>query len=186
MCFGSRVLGRIWALNYPGCIAGSTRARLAASLSWVVRRALFGTRAAWSQRWSSGLEVWRSGGLPQLQRNRPPEITGTGGTDGPLSCGEGIPYTHSCGIHEEYVLTVVSKCHFPCVCVCVCVCTISLCGLKRGWHGSRHVNHLVKKSNCNRAAWLWAATYDYEVEQEVEESYCCSVLCSFNGWRASV
>lgn len=74
-----------------------------------------------------------SGRLPQLQSHRvekrPSEIVQrlqkvAGATDAPLSCGEGIPYTHA----VVFTVNTLTKRLFPNVIfhsgVCVCLCDL--------------------------------------------------------------
>ena len=92
--------------------------------------------------------VQRSGRLPQLQSHRAEkgfyEIVqrlqrAAEATDAPLSCGEGIPYTHTLwyslwiGLFPNDIF--LSWAHARvCVCVCECVWVCDLLwDLKRGW-----------------------------------------------------
>ncbi len=119
---GFKGLGKIYALNYPGFIAGSIWARSDHLWSWddfsVVR--LHGVRG--------GQMVWTFATAAVTPgRKRPYEIVqrlqrAAGATDVPLSCGEGIPYTHTLW-YSQWICTVCFQMSFS-IAVCVCVCVI--------------------------------------------------------------
>lgn len=125
-------------------------------------------------------------------RKRPYEIVQrlqrvAGATDVPLSCGEGIPYTHAL----RYSLCMLTKVCFQmsfsiavCVWLWVCVCVWFNVGSKRGrWHWEKLRSNIPYcKSVTLQSSRQWLrATVETKLQVKVRrwaEEFCCwPVFC---------